>query len=392
MKINIITQNPSQRGILIAGICALIATMGFARYAFTPMIPHMQSQMGMSESLAGWLAGWNYLGYLTGLFMVWLMRDLRLKDFFYRYGLFLSVFTTAIMAAHENALIWYLSRYFAGISTALGFMLGSGLVFKWLISNGHRQRMGVHFAGAGLGIILSALVVEFTVMEALAMNWRLQWLVLAAFGALFTLPAFYLVPLPDKEDVMAHKTIDKSTEPSKRWLWLLTIAYVCAGFSNTANVTFTSLMAEYVPLAGQGTLMWVLVGLAAAPAPFIWNRFGRQHGFLNAIRLAFVFNIISNLLLVFSDQYWAVAASALTFGFSFMGIVSLVLSIIGNKYGHRSTQVMAQLTLGYCLAQIISPILTGTLTEQTGNFSLSLLIISAIMGLGLLCLGLMRRE
>lgn len=383
---------PNNYNILIAGICALIATMGFARYSFTPMIPHMQAQIGMSESLAGWLAGWNYIGYLTGLFMVWLMRDLRLKDFFYRYGLFLSVFTTAIMAFHDNSLIWYLSRFFAGISTALGFMLGTGLVFRWLLINGHRQRMGVHFAGAGLGIILSALVVELALSVHSDLSWKQLWLILAAGGFVFTLPAFFLLPFPGKDEVRAHKEVDVSREPSQRWLWLLTLAYVCAGFSNTANVTFTSLMTEYIPLAGQGTIMWIYVGLAAAPAPYIWLRVGRRIGFLNAIRLAFVVNIISNLLLVFGESYTAVTMSALTFGFAFMGIVSLVLSIVGNKYGGRATQIMAQLTLGYCLAQIISPIMTGTIAEWAGSFNLSLYIISGIMLLGLLSLGLMRRE
>lgn len=389
---NFITKSPNKFGILTAGICALIATMGFARYSFTPMIPHLQTQLGISESLAGWLAGWNYMGYLTGLFMVWLMRDLRLKDFFYRYGLFLSVFTTAIMAAHDNTLIWYISRFFAGISTALGFMLGTGLVFKWLLNNGHKQRMGIHFAGAGLGIILSALVVELTVSEIMNLGWRLQWLTLAGFGMIFTIPAYVLMPLPDKEDIDAHKKVDRSQEPSKKWLVLLTIAYICAGFSNTANVTFTSLMTEYIPLVGQGTLMWVVVGFAAAPAPFIWHRIGRKIGFLNAIRTAFVLNMISNLLMVFYDNYAAVMLSALSFGFSFMGIVSLVLSIIGNKYGHRSTQIMAQLTLGYCLAQIISPIMTGVITENTGNFSMAISLVTFIMVIGVVCLSFMRRE
>ncbi len=389
---NFITTRPNKFGILTAGICALIATMGFARYSFTPMIPHLQTQLGVSESLAGWLAGWNYMGYLTGLFMVWLMRDLRLKDFFYRYGLFLSVFTTAIMAAHDNTLIWYISRFFAGISTALGFMLGTGLVFKWLLNNGHKKHMNIHFAGAGLGIILSALVVELTVLEIMNLSWRLQWLALAGFGMVFTIPAYVLMPLPDKYDIAAHKKVDRSNEPSKKWLVLLTMAYVCAGFSNTANVTFTSLMTEYIPLVGQGTLMWVMVGLAATPAPFVWQKIGRKIGFLNAIRAAFVLNMISNLLMVFYDNYTAVILSALIFGFSFMGIVSLVLSIIGNKYGHRSTQIMAQLTLGYCLAQIISPIMTGVITEHSGDFSMAIYLVTAIMVIGVLCLSFMKRE
>ena len=64
------------------------------------MIPNMSTQLGLSESAAGWLAGWNYMGYLAGLFIVWLVSDLRAKDFFYRYGLVVAVLSTAVMAAH----------------------------------------------------------------------------------------------------------------------------------------------------------------------------------------------------------------------------------------------------------------------------------------------------
>ena len=187
---------------MFAGVCALVLTMGIARYSFTPMIPHMQSQTGMSESLAGWLAGWSYIGYLAGLFMVWLMRDLRLKDYFYRYGLFLAVFTTLVMALHDHRLVWYLSRFFAGISTALGFMLGTGLVLKWLIHHKHKQEMGLHFAGAGIGIVVGAMVVNFSADMFLdSLGWRGQWLALAGFGALLLAPAFLLMPFPQSDQI-----------------------------------------------------------------------------------------------------------------------------------------------------------------------------------------------
>ncbi len=89
---------PNKFTVMFAGICALILTMGIARYSFTPMIPYMEDQAGMTESLSGWLAGWSYIGYLVGLFIVWLMKDLKLKDYFYRYGLFLAVCSTAIIS------------------------------------------------------------------------------------------------------------------------------------------------------------------------------------------------------------------------------------------------------------------------------------------------------
>jgi len=155
---------------------------------------------------------------------------------------------------------------------------------------------------------------------------------------------------------------DRSAEPSKNWLTLLTIAYVCAGVSNTVNITFTSLITEC------------------------------KTGYLNAIRAAFLVNIISNLIMVVSVSYAAITISSLMFGFAFMGIVSLTLTIIGNKYRYRATQVMAQLTLGYCLAQIISPIIVGVIAEQSGNFNLALIVISGVMAIGMISLTIMKRE
>ena len=384
---------PNRFTVMLAGICALILTMGIARYAFTPMIPYMQQQTGMSESLAGWLAGWSYIGYLAGLFIVWLMRDLRLKDFFFRYGLFIAVVTTAAMAMHDHRLVWYLSRFFAGISTAFGFMLGTGLVLKWLMHNSDKQEMGFHFAGAGLGIVVSALIVGFSGEYLLGgLEWRGQWLTLAAFGVLLSIPAFFLMPLPKSEQIAAAAEDDRSAEPSKKWLWLLTFAYVCAGVSNTVNITFTSLITEYIPLKSKGTEVWLYVGLAAAPAPFIWDRIARKVGYLNSIRAAFLVNIVSNLIMVASHSYLAVSFSALMFGFAFMGIVSLTLTIIGNKYRYRATQVMAQLTLGYCLAQILAPIIVGEIAEKSGNFNLALFVISGVMAVGMIALTLMKRE
>lgn len=389
---------PNKFTVMFAGICALILTMGIARYSFTPMIPYMNAQAGMTESLSGWLAGWSYIGYLVGLFIVWLIRDLKLKDYFYRYGLFIAVFSTAVMAMHDHSLIWYLSRFFAGVSTALGFMLGTGLVLEWLTHNRQKTEMGLHFAGVGLGIIVSALVVEFAASQAAnysllaSLGWRGQWLILAAAGFLLSIPAFLLMPLPKAEEIEEATHIDRSSEPSTKWLMLLTIAYVCAGFSNTVNITFTSLITEYIPLKSEGTTMWLYVGLAAAPAPFIWDRIARKIGYLYSIRAAFAINIASNFLMTASTSYLAITLSSLLFGFAFMGIVSLTLTIIANKYRHRATQVMAQLTLGYCIAQILSPIMAGVIAEQTGSFNVALFAVSGIMVIGMACLTMMKRE
>ena len=50
----------------LAGLAALAAAMGIGRFAFTPLLPLMQAEGGMSLADGGYLASANYLGYLVG--------------------------------------------------------------------------------------------------------------------------------------------------------------------------------------------------------------------------------------------------------------------------------------------------------------------------------------
>ncbi len=384
----------NRQTVLFAGICSLILCMGLGRYAFTPMIPVMQNQVNLSSSAAGWLAGIGYMGYLTGLFIAWLVSDLRLKDFFFRYGLVVSVIATAVMSFHEHVLLWGLSRFFSGVAAAAGFMFGAGLIVNWLSQRGHSIRLGVYFSGMGLGIVFSALSVEL-LANVLELNWRVIWLVLTVFAAMLLVPSLALIPMPQN---IKSVHVDELKEvphfhavPSQRWLWLMQGAYLFAGFSNTMNVTFTSLMAELQPLPGMGARIWLVVGLAATPAPIIWEWFAKRHGYLDALILAFLVNVVGNLVLANTASLGGTLAASVLFGFSFLGIVSLTLATVGRRYREKSSQVMAQLTLGYCIAQVLSPIVTGIVAEGRGDFTLPIYGVAILMLCGMFFLLAARR-
>jgi predicted MFS family arabinose efflux permease len=381
--------SPRPLFVLASGIFALVLTMGVARFAYTPMLAYMQAQAGMGEALAGWLAGWNYLGYLSGVLLVTRLRDLKVKDALYRAGLVLAVVTTGMMALGQSPVLWGMSRYLAGLSTAAGLMLGSGLILNWLIRHGQRAELGIHFSGLGLGIVLGGLLVE---LAAPVMDWRGQWWLLTVVGALLLVPAWRWLPRPGSGPPLAPHHTDRSNEPGPLWLWLLQGAYLCAGFGYAINATFTVLITEQQPvLVGQGGLMWLLVGLAAAPAPVLWDRVARRLGYLRTLEVAYLLQIVGILLPVISGSLLAAIASSLLFGLTFIGIVSLVLTMVGVRYPAHPAQIMARLTLGYGIAQIIAPVVAGELAELTGTFDDSLVMVAAIMVVGLLCLFAMGR-
>jgi len=268
-------------------------------------------------------------------------------------------------------------------------MLGSGLILNWLIRHGQRAELGIHFSGLGLGIVLGGLLVE---LAAPVMDWRGQWWLLTAVGALLLVPAWRWLPRPGSGPPLAPHHTDRSNEPGPLWLWLLQGAYLCAGFGYAINATFTVLITEQQPaLAGQGGLMWLLVGLAAAPAPVLWDRVARRLGYLRTLEVAYLLQIVGILLPVISGSLLAAVASSLLFGLTFIGIVSLVLTMVGVRYPAHPAQIMARLTLGYGIAQIIAPVVAGELAELTGTFDDSLVMVAAIMVVGLLCLLAMGR-
>ena len=153
--------NPPERFLVLgAGVFALVLTLGIARFAYTPLLPFMQDQAGVSDSLAGWLAGINYAGYLCGVVLASMLSDLTLKDRLYRWGLVLAVVSTGGMAITDDPLLWGLLRFVAGLTSAAGLILGSGLILNWLLRHGHRPELGLHFSGIGLGILVGGLIVE----------------------------------------------------------------------------------------------------------------------------------------------------------------------------------------------------------------------------------------
>jgi len=375
--------------VLLSGICALIVSMGVARFAYTPILPFMQDQTGMGDDLAGWLAGWNYFGYLSGVLLASRLKDLVLKDRLYRIGLVLAVVTTGMMAISSDALLWGVSRYLAGLSSAAGLLLGSGLILNWLIRHNKRSELGLHFTGVGLGIIVGAVMVE---MSAQHLDWQGQWVVLTLMAMMLVVPAWVWLPHPSSGQPLQPHHSAHIREPNKRWLWLLQAAYFCAGFGYVINATFTVVITEQQPaLQGQGVLMWVLVGAAAAPATLVWDRVARRVGYITALKFAFLLQIVGILLPVFDDHLTAAVLSALLFGATFIGIVSLVLTMVGLLYPAHPAQIMAKLTLGYSVSQIVGPIIAGEAAEATGTFNGSLVLAGVLMVLGLMCLQFMSR-
>ncbi|MFT6917334.1 MAG: putative MFS family arabinose efflux permease [Motiliproteus sp.] len=380
--------------VLSAGILSLILMMGIARFAYTPLLPLMQQQAGLGISEAGWLAAINYFGYFCGALIASLISDLVIKDRLYRIGLVVAVLTTAGMGLTDNTWLWLALRFLAGLSTSAGMLLGSGLILNWLIRHDHRSELGIHFAGVGLGIALSAVAVEWLTPYA---DWHEQWLLLSLLGTLILIPAWAWLPPPDTDAVTLGGASMHDAPPSPAFMRLFMVAYFCAGVGYVVSITFIVAIVEQLPgLAGQGSWTFLVLGLAAAPSCILWDLIARKIGDLNALICAFMLQILGILMPVIDTSLTAAMLGALLFGGTVVGTVSLVLSMAGRYYPTRPAKMMGKMTLSYCIAQVLAPLITGFLAERSGRYSDGLYLAAAMMALGTLLMlmlkALERRE
>src|SRR5437762_5328854 len=98
--------------VAFAGLAALAVAMGIGRFAFTPLLPMMQDDAGISLAQGGYLASANYLGYLAGA--LWAMRPAR-TDIAIGSALLAIALTTFAMGYTHDMLAWTVLRALAGV-------------------------------------------------------------------------------------------------------------------------------------------------------------------------------------------------------------------------------------------------------------------------------------
>ena len=368
--------------VIVSGICGLVLTIGLARFAYTPLLPSLQAQTGLNDANAGVLAAINYAGYMSGAIAVAWIDSVRLRHRLYSLGLWMAILTTASMAVSPSFEIWALSRFVGGLCGAAGMLLGSGLVLGWLMRNGHRPELGLHFVGIGLGIVVSA--IGAWGLSLIWPDWDAQWFAFACIGLVFLWPAWvWRPPVPDELSTNSNTSNTPHIIPT-RWLWTMLVSYFAAGWGFVISATFTVAIVEREPLlAGQGHLAWAMVGLAAMPAVFIWDRIARLVGDKQALLIAFGLQTLSVLMPAASGSMFAAMVGAIGYGATFIGIVSLTLAMVGRLSPNNPGKAMARFTLGYGAAQMIAPVVAGYMAQSSGSFHGALWVTAAVMSLGM---------
>ncbi|UBV42480.1 YbfB/YjiJ family MFS transporter [Deinococcus taeanensis] len=358
--------------------------LGFARFAYALLLPAMRADLGWSFTLSGAMNAANALGYLLGaLGATPLIRLAGLHHTFLGGMLFTAL--ALLGCALSGAAVPLLTlRLLAGIGGALVFVSGGALAVLATRSAPARTPLllGVFYGGAGVGILLSALLLP----PLLTSGWRAAWVALGAASlACVTLVAPAVRRLPDRP---APPAWGQQRAPLRPLGWSLA-AYACFGVGYIAYMTFIVAFLRQVGAPHLITPFWALLGACVIAHPFVWAPLTARASGARAMGAQLLTLALGAALPLFSTHPGALLLSGLLFGGSFLAVVAFTTLITRRALPeHAWARGIAAFTVVFAAGQVAGPLLTGLLADRAGGLRLGLGVSAAVLLLGaLLALG-----
>jgi predicted MFS family arabinose efflux permease len=360
-----------------AGLLALAVAIGIGRFAFTPILPMMQDDFGLTIAQAGWLASANYAGYLAGALSA-ISPRLR-AGIAIRTGLVVIGLSSVAMSMEQPFLAWLALRFIAGVASAWVLVFVSAWALERLAVLGRPGLSGVVYAGVGTGIVIAGGVC-LVVTERHGGSGS-AWVALGILSICATAFIWTLVTGGVSSSPVSPPT---ATGLRGAEYWRLVLCYGAFGFGYIIPATFLPALAkEIVPDPRLFGWAWPAFGAAAIVSTLYAARLSRRLS--NRItwiggHLVMALGVVLPLLV---PGLAGIVAAAVLVGGTFMVITMAGMQEARRAAGPQARALMAAMTAAFALGQILGPMTVSLLPR---GFSPALILAASILALSALFL------
>jgi len=354
--------------IALCGMVALANAMGIGRFAFTPLLPMMQDDAGLSVAAGGWLASANYLGYLLGALSA--MRLTLAAATAIRIGLFAIGAATLLMGLTDSFIAWIALRMIAGIASAWVLIFVSAWCLEWLAPLRRPLLSAAVFSGVGLGIALAGFVC--LILMRLGVRSSDAWLLMGALSVVLTAVVWRTFS-PRRAPAVRKSHEERSPFQWTRTSLRMVLCYGAFGFGYIIPATFLPAMAKQIVQDPRVFgWSWPIFGLAA---------------FFSTVATAAIQKSVSNRALWIASELVMAAGvilpvlwpgiAAIILASLLVGGTLVVVTMVGiqeaREVGNsQASQLIAAMTAAFATGQILGPILVSALAHVNHGFAIAL--------------------
>ncbi len=360
----------------LAGLAALAIAMGIGRFAFTPILPMMLGDAGLTVVQGGWLASANYVGYLVGgLSAVALpMGPARVI----RMGLAAVAISTLAMGLSDGLLSWLAWRAIAGVASAWVLVFASSWCLEQFATHAREPQRAVLsaalFAGVGVGITFTG-----AACMALLLTHASSSAAWIALGIVSLVGAAALWNRFDDAPMAVSTPTQAAAHRDGPWLPMIA-CYAAFGFGYIVPATFLPAMAREA-LADPALYgwSWPVFGAAAALSTFIAAALRRKLSD-RALWIAGHFTMAAGVLVPLATKgLGGIVASALLVGGTFMVVTMAGMQDARRVAGPRARELIAAMTSSFAAGQIAGPLLVSFLAARGEGYSVALVAAGAAL-------------
>ena len=361
--------------LALAGMATLAVAMAIGRFAFTPLLPMMQSDAGLLLGTGAALASANYFGYFIGSATALAIAGATHR--WIRAGLLVVSAGTGAMAFTDLVWLWFVLRFVTGVASAWVLILASTWMFNRLVEAGQPRWGALVFTGVGGGIAATGAVCFILVLAGASSH--ATWLVLGLLSSVITATVWRFY----QPGASVGRSVDPAGAvryggPARR----LIAVYALYGFAYIVPATFLPLMARDALAVGGAAAWWYagfwpLVGVAAALSTLFTLRLKMSDD--RQLRWALLAEAVGVVAPVLSLHPAAIALSAVLVGGTFVLITLTALRVARAVDPVHGTRLFAVMTTLFALGQIAGPLVAGRMVALYGNFSLALAAAAACL-------------
>ena len=343
-----------------AGALGLAAAVGIGRFAFTPLMPLMAAQSGLTLAQGGVLAAANYAGYLAGA--LWCLFAHPAPGRAARIGLAGVALFTLAMGMTSQFASWFALRALAGFASALVLVGISGWTLQGLARADRGHWSGWVFAGVGVGIAFAGIAT--LVIGVLGVSTAAGWLVLGAVVAAVTASTWRPLATPEAGTLTPAPANDRTRFDADAWR--LVACYGVAGFGYIIPATFLPALARQL-VADPAVFGWTWPAFGAAAAASTVAAALLRHAAPRRVWAASQALMAAGVVApALASSLGVLLAAALGIGGTFMVVTMAGMQEARRIARNGAARLIAAMTAAFAVGQLLGP-LAVSLLASGGN-------------------------